>query len=83
MAAAHAKGRQRRGRNDKDTMTVWDLGNKMLNSTAGKNLMATLPHDINTEAQASDYVGLCALLELKSPLASKGGKRPKAYYNKS
>ena len=52
-------------------MTVWDLGNKLLNATNGKNLIAKLPADIKTTKDAKEFIGLCALLEVESPAPSK------------
>ena len=81
MAAAASNPSPRKGRKrgaDDLTMSVWQLGNKMRNAKKGKNLMQNLPTKCTTTKEANEYLGLCALLELHSPLP----KNVKKYYDK-
>ena len=75
--AAH-RGRNKRRATD-NTMSVWDLGNKMRNATKGKNLISKLPKKCADSTQASNFLGHMCLLEINSPMP-KGKKGP--YYDK-
>ena len=68
----------RRGRKNAETLSVWELGNKIRNSSTGDNLMENLPKKVNQQ-QAEQFLGRCALLETKSPATGKG----RSYYNKA
>ena len=61
------------------TETVWDLGTRMLNNS--NDTIQNLP-DMCSKQEAEEYIGLCALLETKSP-AVKKGKNTGKYFTKA